>query len=185
MRTRKVSRLFGPLAHSSLRSTPSPQARSPVSARERAPSEPVVQAEAHNARLDPGVHVAESVIGRREIDEQILGAGAQVPREPDLNAGADRPAAENVVLGETEIVQLAFAVGQAAGPIEENVVQRIAETRPHRAEPGIGEFVRGKGAVVRAGELEVGFAAYHDLAELPVVATLHAARDAARLQVQK
>src|SRR5215467_1040388 len=73
------------------------------------------------------------------------------------------------------------AEGETRGPVEQDVVEAVADATAHRAEPGIGKFPRREG-IVGACRLQVAFDAEDPGAALllPVVAGGDAAVEAAR-----
>src|SRR5689334_4448798 len=105
----------------------------------RAPSKTIVDAEAQDVRLKPGVpeqHV--TLVG--EVDEQIFGFRRPVRREADLKAAAAGPADMQVRFTRGAGLDASAAIGEAEGCVEHDVVHRVADTAAPRPVPAVGEL---------------------------------------------
>src|SRR5665647_578155 len=116
-----------------------------------------------------------------EIDIEIFDLGAPVLGEAEFGADARGPADIGVRFRLAKKALAAqFAERQTRGAVEEDVVEGIAATAAHGAEPGIGKLP-GRERILGAGRLDVALDAEHPWTGLPVVAGLHAALESRRL----
>src|SRR5436190_1229848 len=85
-----------------------------------------------------------------------------------VQAGAGGPAGIGVGFRQAEGGGTQFAESKAAGTVEHDVAERVADPSAQRAEPGVGELPRRKG-FFGAARLDVAFGAKHPRTGLPVV----------------
>src|SRR5262249_11816544 len=118
--------------------------------------EAVVEAEAQQARLEVVIEARQRVPLSGEIDEKIFDLGRPVLGQRNFSAGADRPAEVRMRFAQARGLELAAAIGEAAGTVDQEVAHRgVAEAAAHRAEPRVRERAAGR-AVVGAGDLDIG-----------------------------
>src|SRR6266480_774695 len=147
-------------------------------------SEVIVEAGAQ--RSEPGAvgYAGTGEIAVGEIDVEIFDLGGPVVGKAVFDADACGPARVDVALREmAECLGPQFAECQAAGAIDQEIVENIARPAAHRAEPRIGELP-GREGIIGAGSLDVAFEAEHPRTQrttrLPVVAGLNAADETRR-----
>src|SRR5262249_53839444 len=103
------------------------------------PSEPVVDTEPQDARLESVAGSGQHVTLVRQIDVEIFGLGRPVRGEADLKASARGPADMGAGLGEPVEFDLTAAEGKADRAVEQDVIERDAGASAHGAEPRIGK----------------------------------------------
>src|SRR5262249_52547846 len=140
-------------------------------------SEPVAETEPQHARLEAVADAGQPEGPVREVDEQVLDPRRPGRGEPDLHAAAGSPSGMGLVFRASADLGAAAAEREAERRINQNVVEPVARAPAQRAEPGVREFPRRK-RVVCARQRQIGFAAEHEPAVLPVVAALQPAGDA-------
>src|SRR5262245_6763336 len=147
----------------------------------RMASEVIVQTKSQVARLQTIVHPGDRKGTAAEIHIEIFNLRRPARRKAILQAETAGPTNESFAVVETAQFRFEAAVGKTGGCVEQDVVDRETCAAAKSAKPGIGELVGGKCIVGCAG-LDIGFAAEHELANLPVVSNLAAAGDAARIE---
>src|SRR5262245_6907489 len=140
-------------------------------------SEPVIDADAKQARFKAVVAADQPIRPIRQIDIKVLDPRRPGVGERDLHAGARSPSGVNSAVARAAELDPPAADGETERAVDEHVAEGIADASAHRAEPRIGELPAGE-AVFRPRDVEFGLGAEHDAAGLPVVAGAHTTRDA-------
>src|SRR5581483_3999594 len=137
----------------------------------------IVDAGAKQPEAVAVLHAGDHEIAVVQIDIEIFDLGAPVRCETEFGTQAGGPARIGMRLRQAKGLAAQFAEGEARRPINQDVIESIAGTPAHRAEPWIGEFPRRKG-VGSAGGLKVTFDAEYPGAGLEIIAGLRAADEA-------
>src|ERR1051326_182182 len=180
--------LGGAITPASLRGSIASRRQSPLLRRRTRPRkrarslEPEIRAEPQHVRPDFVRYAGDRVVLCPQVEVQIFGLDRPAARQSDFQAGAGGPADRAVTFRYPGQLGLPTTVSQAAGAVEQNVVERVAGAPAQGAEPRIGEFERTH-IVGSAGQLQIGLAAEHDAAPLPVKAGLRAAGHTRRRKV--
>src|SRR5215470_16977757 len=119
-------------------------------------SEPVIDPDPEQARLEAMICAGEPIGPVGQVDKEILDARRPGARQRNLHAGARSPAGVEPRFTQASELDLALTEGEPERAVDQHIAEGVAEPAAHCAEPWVRELP-GREAVLRAREIELSF----------------------------